>query len=331
MQISRRDFLRYVGASAVALGLSSSQLLKIERRLASAAGPPVIWLNGASCSGCSVSFMNAVNPTVDQVLVNTVSLKYHSTLMAAAGDLAVTSAVSTAGAGGHVLVVEGAIPAGDQGRYCYVWDEAGQAVTMIDALRAMADKAAYVLAVGTCAAFGGIPAAFCGTDVQSLGVFLGRGVINLPGCPPHPDWIIGTVASILSGVVPTLDRYSRPTSYYTQQVIHTRCPRRHAEEADHFGQSGYCLEELGCRGPITHADCDLRLWNNGQNWCIGANGLCIGCTEPNFPAFPLHGELDDDEGRYDPVECVSGPLPPSPPPANFDKRIHLPIVTRGLP
>jgi hydrogenase small subunit len=328
MEISRRDFLKYTSASAIALGLSRLQLSRIEQVLASAASPPVIWLSGASCSGCSVSFMNAVNPTVDQVLINTVSLKYHSTLMAGAGDLAVKAATTTAEAGGYILVVEGAVPTGDSGQYCYVWDEAGQSVTMADAVRALAGRASHVIAVGTCAAFGGIPAVFCGTDIKGLDEFLGRAVINLPGCPAHPDWIIGALASLLSGTVLTLDNYGRPITYYKGQVIHDRCPRREAEEAERFGQNGYCLEELGCRGPIAHADCDLRLWNNGQNWCIGANGLCIGCTEPNFPDFPLHGEADDEEGsQYGPVECVSEPT--SPPASGQSRRVYLPIITSG--
>ena len=329
MEISRRDFLKYISASAITLGLSRLQLSQVEQVLASAASPPVIWLSGASCSGCSVSLMNAVNPTVDQVLLNTISLKYHTTLMAAAGDLAVTAATSTADRGGYILVVEGAIPTGASGRYCYVWDEGGVAVTMADAVRRLAAKAQYIAAVGTCAAFGGIPAAFCDTGIQSLGTFLGRTVVNLPGCPAHPDWIIGTLASLISGVVPALDSNKRPTVYYKSQVIHERCPRREAEEASTFGQKGYCLKELGCKGPRSHADCDLRLWNNKQNWCIGADGLCIGCTEPDFPAFPLHSGGED--GASGNVPCVPAPQPPAPPPpsGNLDKRTYLPMITNG--
>jgi hydrogenase small subunit len=263
---------------------------------------------------------------VDEVLLNTISLEYHPTVMAASGELAVARAVSTADAGGHILIIEGGIPTGSNGQYCYVWEEAGVSVTMADAVRAMADKADHVIAVGSCAAFGGIPATFCDSQVQSVATFLDRTVVNLSGCPPHPDWIIGTVASVLAGVIPSLDSYNRPLSYYPSQVIHRRCPRRHSEEADHFGQDGYCLEELGCRGPITHADCDLRLWNNGQNWCIGANGLCIGCTEPNFPVFPLHVEVDKLDVPADGVECVSGPTPP---PSGSGKRVYLPIVADG--
>lgn len=275
--------------------------------------------------------MNAVNPTVDEVLLNTISLKYHPTLMAAAGEMAVAAATSTAQAGGHILVIEGAIPTGQDGQYCTVWEEGGRPVTMAEATNAMAGQAEHVLAVGTCAAFGGVSSAYCGTDIQSVGSFLDRTVVNLPGCPPHPDWIIGTVARVLGGSMPALDSYGRPTLYYTSQVIHRRCPRREAEEADYFGQRGRCLEELGCRGPISHADCDLRLWNNGQNWCIGANGLCIGCTEPSFPNFPLHGEVDDDDGSQDPVECMPGPPPPAPPPGpppsdGGDYRTFLPLI-----
>lgn len=297
MQITRRVFLKYVCGSAAALGLSTLDLSLFDRVLAGAASPAVLWLSGSACTGCSVSLMNAVNPTIDQVLLNTISLKYHSTLMSAGGDMAVAAARSTGAAGGYVLVVEGAIPTGSGGKFCYVWDENGQPVTMASAVQSLAAKASQVVAVGTCAAFGGIPAAYAGTAAKSVSAFLGRKVVNLPGCPAHPDWIIGSLVQLLSGKAPALDSYSRPTSYYTPQVFHERCPRKETEEAHSFGQQGLCLEELGCKGPKTHADCERRLWNNGQNWCIGANGLCIGCTEPNFPAFPLHHgeEAEDDD------------------------------------
>src|SRR5512136_1410555 len=229
MEITRRDFMKYLTASAVTLGLSNLPLSRVEQALAAASSPPVIWLAGSACSGCSVSFMNAVNPTVHQVLLNTVSVKYHTTLMAAAGDLAVSAATSAANQGGYILVVEGAIPTAASGRYCYVWDEGGVSVTMADAVRRLAANASYIAAVGTCASFGGIPSRFCDTGLQSLGAFLGRTVVNLPGCPAHPDWVIGSLASLTAGNVPALDSNSRPTAYYKPQVIHDRCPRREAE------------------------------------------------------------------------------------------------------
>ncbi len=90
--------------------------------------------------------------------------------------------------------------------------------------------------------------------------------------------------------MPKLDAYGRPVEYYTPQPIHERCPRKDSREAARFGQDGMCLEELGCQGKKSHADCDRRRWNNGQSWCIGVNGLCIGCTEPSFPKWPLHSD-----------------------------------------
>ncbi len=293
MQISRRDFLRYTSASLLTMGLGGLDMAYVEKALAQSGGlPPVLWLSGSSCTGCSISLLNAVNPTIDQVLTNVISLNYHPNLMAAAGELAVAQARSTQAKGGYVLVVEGAIPTAQGGKYCYVWDEGGHAVTMAEAVTSLAANAAYVVAVGTCAAFGGIPATYATAGAKGVGAFLGKKVVNLPGCPAHPDWVIGTLVQVLSGVMPALDSYNRPTMYYTPQVIHSRCPRREREEANHFGQAGRCLEELGCQGPRTHADCDIRGWNNKQNWCIGADALCVGCTEPSFPSFPLHRNDD---------------------------------------
>jgi hydrogenase small subunit len=294
MRITRRDLMKYAGASAAALGLSGVELAQAAEVLASSTSPAVIWLSGSGCTGCSVSLLNAVNPTIDQVLLNTISLKYHADLMGAAGDLAVAAANSAANAGGHILVLEGAIPTGAAGRYCAVWSENGRSVTAAEAVTKMAAKAKYLVAVGTCAAFGGIPRVAGATGALGLGAYLGKPVINLPGCPAHPDWVVLSLVSLIAGKVPALDSKRRPTLFYTTQTVHERCPRRETEEASQFGQRGRCLEELGCKGPSSHCDCDIRLWNNKQSYCISANvgGLCIGCTEANFPAFPLHRDED---------------------------------------
>ena len=150
MQVTRRDFIRYVSVSAVALGLSQTEIALADEALAGATSPPVVWLSGAACTGCSISLLNAVNPTIEQVLINTISLKYHPQVMAASGDLAVQAARSTARAGGYILVIEGAIPTASNGKYCYVWDDNGQPVTMADAVRSLAATARYIVAVGTC-------------------------------------------------------------------------------------------------------------------------------------------------------------------------------------
>ncbi|MBI4790305.1 MAG: hydrogenase small subunit, partial [Chloroflexi bacterium] len=237
-----------------------------------------------------VSLLNAVNPTIDQVLLNTVSVKYHNNLMTAAGDLAVSAARSTQAAGNYILVIEGAIPTASNGKYCYVWDENGRSVTMAEAVTSLAAKAKHIVAVGACSSFGGIPAANTAAGAKSVSAFLNRPVINLPGCPSHPDWIIGTLVMAITGTSIALDDKQRPTKFYTKQSIHDRCPRKGTDPAKVFGQAadGYCLKNLGCKGPQTHADCDIRKWNNSTSYCIAVNGPCWGCTEPFFPKFPLH-------------------------------------------
>jgi hydrogenase small subunit len=288
MEVTRRNFLKYAAGSAALLALNGLHLFNFKEVMAAISGPPVIWLSGAGCTGCSVSFLNAVNPTADSVLLNSINLKYHSTLIAAAGALAVQSARSTAQAGGHILVVEGAIPTGAAGRYCYVWEENGRPITMAEAVTSLAANAKYIVAAGTCSAFGGIPAVNPVIGVKNLGTHLGKPVVNLPGCPVHPDWLVGTLVTLLSGATLRLDSFRRPTAYYGGDQMCDECPREEGPKATRFAMDGRCLKELGCKGPKTHADCWRRLWNNRQNYCISANGLCIGCTEPNFPAFPLH-------------------------------------------
>lgn len=292
MKISRRDFLKFTAASALTLGLNEMHLFNFEIAMAkSQSKVPVIWLNGSGCSGCSISLMNAVNPTVDEVLLNNISLGYHPTLMAAAGDMAVRSAQQMAEAGGYVLVVEGGIPTGASGKYCYVWSANNQHVTMAAAVRALAAHATHIIAVGTCASYGGVSKAATLTATQGAGTFLGKKVINLPGCPTHPDWIIGTLVQLIGGTVPALDSNNRPRMYYPAKICKS-CPNKEREEANRLGQRGRCLEEVGCKGEHTFADCGKRKWNNGQNWCIGVNSPCIGCTEPSFPSFPLRGGED---------------------------------------
>jgi hydrogenase small subunit len=333
MQISRRTFVKYASASAAALGLSGVQLRRAEEVIAASTTPPVIWLSGSGCTGCSISLMNAVNPTIDEILTTAISLRYHPNLMAAAGDLAVSSALSTAQAGGHILVVEGAIPTGASSGYCYVWDEGGRSVTMADAVSAMAATASQVIAVGACAAFGGIPAANPSAHITGLSSFLGRSVIAIPGCPANPGWVVGAIVQLLAGTPPALDSYGRPSAWFGR-TIHSQCPRREREEANTFGQSGLCLKEIGCKGPETRADCPTRLWNGGRSWCVAVNGPCIGCTEPNFPRFPLHLHPVEYRGTTpSPVPSVT-PVPspivtpsPSPTPGPQPRhRLVLPLV-----
>ena len=199
MKITRRDLLKYCATAAGALGLSQSGLLKLEKALAAPGAPPIIWLEGSSDTGCAVSFLNKVSnadgPGPVELLTQTISLDYHPTVMAAAGDLAVASANHTYNnnPGGYYLAVEGCIPLGENGKYCTVWEENAEPVTIIAALEKFAANAAGIIAVGTCASYGGV----CGASpnpTDAVGVqdaLAGKNlppIINIPGCPLHPDW-----------------------------------------------------------------------------------------------------------------------------------------------
>jgi hydrogenase small subunit len=206
--------------------------------------------------------------------------------MGAAGDLAVEQ-LEAAARESYILAVDGGIPTAFGGHTCLLWtDSSGHEVTALEAVKRLAPNAAAILSIGTCASFGGIPAADPNpTGIVSVGELLGKQPINLPGCPTHPDWIVWTIANLLAGVIPTLDGVGRPAELYhgAYESIHKVCPRKGMPKAEIFGQDRTCLKDLGCRGPETRADCPSRKWNNGTNWCIGANAICIGCTEAGFP------------------------------------------------
>lgn len=289
--ISRRSFLKYCIGSASILGLDLSVVAKLQKALAANGEglPTVVWLNGANCTGCTVSLANRISSEgpadITDLLVNTISLEYHPNLMGAAGDLAV-SVLNQASSGDFILAMDGGIPTAFGGHTCTLWSENGRDITAMEAVERLAPKAAAVLCIGTCASFGGIPAGGSNPlGVTTVGALTGVPTVNIPGCPAHPDWIVGTVASLLAGVVPDLDEDSRPMNIFGGEahIIHKNCPRKEAEETDFFGVEGECLQEVGCRGAKTHADCYSRKWNNGTSWCIGANTLCIGCTENGFP------------------------------------------------
>jgi len=263
---------------------------------------PAIWVAGASCSGCSVSLLNSVSPTIKNFLIDPVipgkhvNLRFHATIMAGQGEPVVEVMMDTLTQKPreYLLLVEGSVQTGENGRYCAIGELEGKHLTMKDTIAKLAKDALAVISVGTCASFGGIPTAVPNpTQATSVMAFLkeasiSKPVINAPGCPPHPDWITGTIASVLLKGLPSpdeLDPALRPKAFYGK-LIHDNCPRRAYFDAGrfarHFGEPG-CLYELGCKGPVTYADCPVRLWNNGVNWCIGSGGPCLGCVEPGFP------------------------------------------------
>ena len=304
MPITRRKFLKFSAGTAAVLGVDLFDNPLLRKAFASAIREtPIIWLATGACSGCSVSLLDALAPRIQDVLLDQVipghhtELAFHQTVMAASGDLAMKAMYDTEQKP-FLLVVEGAVPLGNAGRYCEVGEKKGEGITALEHVLRLGREAKAVLAVGTCASFGGIPAANMNPSGAKgvRAVFKEQGIstptINLPGCAAHPDWFIGTLASLLlngPGSV-AVDRYGRPTMFYSK-LIHDNCPRRghfdNGRFAQHFGES-HCLYKLGCKGPIAHSDCAQKRWNGGTNWCIGNGHPCNGCVEP---AFPFHESL----------------------------------------
>ncbi len=275
---------------------------------------PVLWLAASSCTGCSVSLLNSASPSIKNVLVDEVipgvhiNLRFHQTVMAGSGEQAIQVLEDTRKEkkGGYVLVVDGSIPSGDTVGYCVMGERDGKPVNLEERFVELAQDALVILAVGTCSSFGGIPAAAPNpSNARPLSEILKekgieKPLVNIPGCPPHPDWIVGTISGVLLNGLPTaadLDDNLRPLAYYGK-LIHENCPRRAYFDEGKFakkpGDEG-CLFELGCKGPITYADCPTRRWNNGTNWVIGAGSPCHGCTQPEFPNLPMYQKLEDVE------------------------------------
>ncbi len=301
-------------SSAAALSLPMTVVGKLEQALAAGGVdlPKVIWLNGANCTGCTVSLANLFSDTgptdVADLLLNTISLAYHPTLMGAAGDLAIQQLKETAQES-YILAVDGGIPTAFNGHTCLLWTDQGHEVTAMEAIEMLAPNAAAILSIGTCASYGGMPAGEPNpTGIVGVDQLAGNSTVNIPGCPTHPDWIVWTIAHLLAGEMPALDEQNRPVELYGRE-IHKQCPYREGEEAKTFGSRNSCLKELGCKGEKTGSDCPSRKWNNGINWCIGAGSICIGCTEKGFPdSFAPFYKV---EYRYEPFEKQAPTDPPT--------------------
>jgi hydrogenase small subunit len=300
--MTRRSFLQLGARLAAAMGLGATAVPALAEALSQMASGalPALWLQGQSCSGCSVSLLNGDPLTPDKLLTQYISLAFHQTLSGATGNQAVEVVNRTIEGGGYVLLVEGAVPSA-MPNACRFGEE-----TFSDQLTRAARNARAVIAVGSCASWGGIPASENNpTGSVSVPQFLDqRGVrtpkILIPGCPAHPDWLLGTVAHVLKLGIPPLDELGRPKAFYGR-VMHDQCPRFADYEREHFAQKlgdPGCLFKLGCQGPLTKADCNLRQWNSGTNTCIKAGAPCIGCAWEKFSAkadFPFF--LKSSEGR----------------------------------
>lgn len=293
--MNRRDFLKLGALLAASMGLGATAVPTLADGLEklSLGETPVLWLQGLACSGCSVSFLNSDEPGPAELLTQYINLLFHCTLSTATGEVAMGVVNNVIARGDFFLVAEGALPA-TMPEACIMGEK-----PMNDWMVAAAKQARAILTVGTCASFGGIPAAENNpTGAVSVPEYLGsKGVakptIRLPGCPVHPDWVVGTLAHLLSFGMPELDTKGRPLMFF-ERTLHEQCPRFADYERERFahtfGDPG-CLFELGCVGPRTHSDCPSRLWNNRTNFCIQAGAPCVGCAAPEFARearFPMY-------------------------------------------
>jgi len=249
---------------------------------------PVIWLETNDSGDNNIAFMNTTYPYLDRVFTEMIDLLYSNTFMAAQGRNALNILEQIPGIykGKFTLVVEGAVPVKDNGVYNIIARTETRFITALEAVTRLGGLAEYVVAVGTCASFGG-PSAARPNLTGSAGVrdVLEREVINVSGCPVNPDWFVGTLAHLLMYGRPDLDRSGRPTLFYGF-TVHRHCQRRsYFDNKDFAMKLGdiECMFSLGCMGPRTGADCPYRQWINHVSWPVKANTPCIGCTNEDFP------------------------------------------------
>jgi hydrogenase small subunit len=281
---TRRQFMKMSMGAAAVLGISQLRWPKL--LMAQGNTPAVVWLNGQDCTGCTESALSCLQPDLRDVILDVVNIRYHETIMAGTGEVAEHALVSAIEAGGYVLVLEGSIPSADP-RYLMIGGSPLESTFI-----AAASNAAAIIALGACAAYGGIVRATVSSG-QGVEFFLNKHsiskpLINLPGCPAHPTWFYDTVLAYLNSGVPALDAYHRPLKHFSQ-TVHDNCPRKtHYDKGEYLSdwndpnQKGWCMLLKGCKGYETHADCPSLMWNEGANWCINNNAPCAGCTEPKF-------------------------------------------------
>lgn len=288
--VSRRDFLKWTSLMTAALMLPPVFKPMVARAAQNFSRLPVVWLHFAECTGCSEALLRSSYPNVDDILLETISLEYHETIMAAAGDQAKQCLAQAMQdfPGKYLCVIEGAIPRGLNGQYLRI---GSKGETGLEIGKKVTSKAAATISIGSCAIWGGIPAARPNpTDAVGAGKALGISTVNIAGCPPNVTNFTGTLLYFLMfGGMPPLDGQGRPLWAYGKR-IHDFCERRPHYDAGEFVQqwgdegarNAWCLYKVGCKGPYTFANCGHLRFNDGISWPIMAGHGCIGCTEVGF-------------------------------------------------
>ncbi|MDO5357783.1 hydrogenase [Slackia faecicanis] len=295
--VSRRSFMKLCGTLAVMVGLGEAAAPRVAQALEeSVIGAsqgdlyPVIWIEGASCTGCTEAFAQLDAPDAAAVVLEMISLNYSETLSAAAGWSMEEAKEQTIKAGNYILVYEGAVLHGWGGNALRIAGKTGN-----EHLIEAAEHANAVVALGSCAVNGGWMAAHPNpAGAEGVQMFLkeqgiATPVINIPGCPPNPEWLCAILIDVLLlDKLPELNAENKPVQIFGQ-TVHDNCQRRgHFENGEfvyQFGSpeeaKGYCLYPLGCRGPQTKANCGVVRYNHRRSWCVEAGAPCIGCCEAN--------------------------------------------------
>jgi len=303
--VNRRDFLAFCRDMSIMLGLGTAATPKVAKALQTVKRPTVIWLELQECTGCVESITRANDPTIGNLLLDVISLDYSDTLNAGAGHATekVKHDSMAANKGQYVLIVTGSVPLAENGIYTMI---AGR--TAKETLEEAAEGAAAIIAVGACAHFGSVQAARPNPTgaVGVRDIIKNKPVLVIAGCPPVPEAITATVVHFLTfGSLPKADSEGRPLFAYGAR-IHDQCQRRGHFDAGQFvnvfddagARQGWCLYNVGCKGPQTFSPCPIFQWNQKTSWPIGAGHPCIGCTEPHFwdTMSPFYQRLPDVGG-----------------------------------
>lgn len=287
--ISRRSFIKFCSGLAATMGITQANAAQaMADAMTSQQRPPVIWIGAQECTGCTESLLRATHPTVENLILDIISLEYHEVLAAAAGHQVEKNKQQAMEKyhGQYLLVVDGSIPVKDDGIYCMV---AGKPI--LQHIKQAAEGAAAIIAIGSCASWGGVPSIGPNpTEAMALQDILpDKTIVNIPGCPPNPHNFLATVAHLLTyDRLPALDELNRPTFAYGR-LIHENCERRPHFDAGRFAiefgdeghRQGWCLYKLGCKGPETYGNCPTLEFCDvgGGIWPVGIGHPCIGCNE----------------------------------------------------
>ncbi len=326
--ITRRGFMKYCAGLASMMAIPAALVPKLVEAALLSPVTSVVYLSFQECTGCMESLVNVFPNTkyktdsIESILLTALSLDYQETLMAPSGAGAEESRRAAIAKTGYILVVDGAMPVDTvNGKTSGFFIQAGKTGRTL--LKTAAANAALVVSVGSCASFGGLPAAkgpngLSPTGATSIkaalnsfgGKYATLPVVNVSGCPPIAEVIAGTLMYWILGnphQVPPLDSNLRPRMFYGE-TVHEECHRKDFFEEGRFvnsfddagARAGYCLLKLGCKGPISHNACTTLKWNQGTGYPMKSGHGCLGCAEPGF--WDKEAVVGQGVGFYKPLD-----------------------------